>query len=671
MKFRDLLFGAPKSPLDPKVFERLALAAFLAWVGLGADGLSSSCYGPEEIFKELGPNRALAPFLILAVGVTVAILSAAYAHTIESFPGGGGGYIVATKTLGRHAGLLCGCALLVDYVLTVAISMASGVRALVEVLPRDLPQRVKEFQFLGETGIAWLTIVATVGLLLLNLRGVKESILVLMPVFLGFLVTHAVAIVWALVSHGSGVGAAFSESASTAGTLASTVGGTGLVVILLKAYTVGAGTYTGIEAVSNTVPILREPRVATAKRTMLYMAVSLAFTCGGLLLGYMLYGVKPAGDRPLNAVFLEELSRGTILAGWFVPLTLLTEGALLFVAAQAGYVSGPRALASMAVDSWVPRWFRRLSDRLTISNGILLIGVGAVGAVFLTRGKVEVLVVLYAFSVFVTFFLSQLGMCVHHLTHREPGWGGRLTVNAAAFLLSALVAVAMLVLRTKHAIWTGAIILVLGAVCVLIRLYYARMARILGRLDRLRTQVEAEPPRAAGPPEKDIAAPTAAVLVRGYNGFGIHTLMTVLRLFPNHFRNFVFVSVGDIDFDRFKGTREVEKLRDSVKADLEKYVALARKWGYFAEYRCALGVDVVDEVAEICPVIVRDFPRTMFFAGHLVFEQPTFLTRLLHEMTGEEIQRRLQFMGLTLIMLPIRVMEARSPVPPPPPPPGR
>ena len=100
MTLKELLLGRPKSPLDPRVFERLALAAFLAWVGLGADGLSSSCYGPEEIFVALGPHRALAPFLIAAIAVTVSVLSAAYATTIQAFPGGGGGYIVATKTLG-------------------------------------------------------------------------------------------------------------------------------------------------------------------------------------------------------------------------------------------------------------------------------------------------------------------------------------------------------------------------------------------------------------------------------------------------------------------------------------------------------------------------------------------------------------------------------------------
>lgn len=651
MKLRELLLGAPKSPLDPKVFERLALVALLAWVGLGADGLSSSCYGPEEIFLSLGHHRALIPFLILAVVVTVTVLSAGYANTIEAFPGGGGGYIVATKTLGNYPGLLCGCALLVDYTLTIAMSLASGVDALFSALP----PAAQEFKLFA-------TVLVTVALMVMNLRGVKESILVLLPIFLAFLLTHLGVIVVALVSHAGGIGTTLSRSVQEANSVTSTLGWGALLIILVKAFTAGAGTYTGIEAVSNSVPILREPKVATARRAMIYMAVSLSFTSGGILLGYLLYGVQPEAGKTLNAVFLGKVTEGTVFASWFVPLTLLTEGALLFVAAQAGYVDGPRVLASMAVDSWVPRWFRHLSDRLVISNGVLLIGLGAIVAVLLTGGRVQVLVMIYAFSVFVTFTLSQLGMCVHHVRHREPGWPLRLSVNALATLLSLLVVVSMAALRWGHGVWAATLImLALMLVAAAIRRYYKGISGLLAHLDKVRAQVEAEPSRGE-PSPKDPAAPTAVVLVRGYGGTGIHTLLALFQHFPNHFRNFVFVGVGDIDFDRFKGVKEVERLRQSVEADLDKYVALVRKWGYYAERRSALGVDVVDEAVNICERIPAEFHRVMFFTGQLVFDQPTFLTRLLHEQTAEEIQRRLHFKGLTVIPLPIRVRRLQKAV---------
>ena len=647
MTLKELVFGARKSPLDPKVFEHLALAAFLAWVGLGADGLSSSCYGPEEIFKSLGEHRALAPILLLALGLTVAILSAGYANTIEAFPGGGGGYIVASRELGRYPGLLCGCALIVDYVLTIAISMSAGIEAIFSFLPQSW-QPLKP----------WASAAATLLLMLLNLRGVKESIKFLLPVFLGFLATHAVAIVWALISHGSGVGTAVSDSVSHAKSLPGSL----LALVLLKAYTVGAGTYTGIEAISNTVPLLKEPRVATAKRAMLYMAISLALTSGGLLLGYLLYAVERRPGMTLNASFLMELTKDSPVQGWFVPLTLLTEGLLLFVAAQAGFVDGPRVMASMAIDSWVPRWFRHLSDRLVISGGILFIGIGGVLAVAATRASVHTLAVIYSFSVFITFVLSQLGMCVHHLRTRAEGWRFRFAVNGTAFALSTLVAIALVYFRFREGVVVGAgVIAVLMIAFVLIHKYYDRVGRLLKRLDPLRVQVEAEPPREGPPAEKDIRLPTAIVLVRSYGGAGIHTIMAILRTFPNYFRNFVFVSVGDIDFDRFKGAEEVEKLKSSVQNDLEKYVALVKKWGFWGEHRSAFGVDVVDEAVALSRAIAQEFPRAAFFAGQLVFEQPGMITRLLHEQTAPEIQRRLQFEGLTLVMLPIRVLRGAAP----------
>ncbi|HYE99536.1 MAG TPA: APC family permease [Planctomycetota bacterium] len=645
MKLKEWVLGAPKSPLDPHVFEKLALAAFLAWVGLGADGLSSSCYGPEEIFKALGQHRALAPFLILAIAVTVSVLSAGYAHTIEAFPGGGGGYIVASKTLGRYPGLLCGCALLVDYVLTIAISIAAGVEALFSAFPRLHAFRLPAI------------LLATVGLMVLNLRGVKESIKVLLPIFFGFLITHTAAIIAALATHPAGIGEVVRESTDAAAKVTSTAGLGALLLVLLKAYTVGAGTYTGIEAISNTVPMLREPRVATAKRAMLYMAVSLAFTSGGLLLGYLLLDVRSQPHMTFNAVFLQNLTQGTVFSGWFAPLTLFTETALLFVAAQAGYISGPRAMASMAVDSWIPRWFRHLSDRLVISNGVLLVGLGSVVTILLTRGSVHLLVVIYAFSVFVTFVLSQLGMALHHVRLREPGWIFRFCVNGLAFLLSAIIVVAMTVQRFHEGVlWSGVVIAGLMAVCLLVHYYYSRVGILLRRLESVRVQVESEPPRGEAPSAADPRSPTAVVLVRSYSGAGIHTLMAILRNFPNYFKNFVFLSVGDIDFDRFKGAAEVERLRESVRSDLEKYVALVRKWGYWGEYRVGMGVDVVDEATEMCAVIAREHPRAMFFAGQLVFEQPSIITRILHEQTGPEIQRRLQFEGRTLILLPIRVL---------------
>jgi amino acid transporter len=185
---RRWLVGRPRSVEDPGVFHHLSLVAFLAWVGLGADGLSSSSYGPEESFKALGSHVALAPFLALATAVTVVIIAAAYSRIIEHFPFGGGGYVVATRLLGPAAGVVSGSALMVDYVLTITTSVASGADAIFSFVPAAMHGWKLPVEFL-----------AIAVLVVLNLRGVRESVTLLAPIFLVFLATHVVLIGGALL----------------------------------------------------------------------------------------------------------------------------------------------------------------------------------------------------------------------------------------------------------------------------------------------------------------------------------------------------------------------------------------------------------------------------------------------------------------------------------------
>src|SRR6266481_5995561 len=169
-RLEKLLFGPPKNIRDPEVFHHISLIAFLAWVGLGSDGLSSSCYGPEEAYLALGQHQYMAVFLAMLMALTVFIISASYSQTIDEFPTGGGGYLVATKLLGRYPGLLSGAALVVDYVLTISISIASGADAIFSFLPLEwLPYRF------------WLSLAVVCLMVGMNLRGVKESVLSLLP----------------------------------------------------------------------------------------------------------------------------------------------------------------------------------------------------------------------------------------------------------------------------------------------------------------------------------------------------------------------------------------------------------------------------------------------------------------------------------------------------------
>ncbi len=647
-----VVFGDRKDPLSPTIFHQVSLVAFLAWVGLGADGLSSSCYGPEEAYLALGDERFLALFLVLAMTITVLVISASYSQIIELFPTGGGGYLVATKLLGPLPGVISGCALVFDYVLTIAISIASGADAI--------------FSFLPEHWLAWKLFAATAAvgaLIILNLRGVKESVTVLVPIFITFLVTHVIVIGVAVASHAHElpplvVGAAH-DTSSEIGRL----GFLTIAIAFLRAYSLGGGTYTGIEAVSNGLQILREPKVRTGKRTMLYMAVSLAFTAGGILLAYLLLRIEHQPGRTLNATLIDRVAGGWHLGGLqighgFLLVALVSEGALLFVAAQAGFLDGPRVLANMAVDSWVPHRFYQLSDRLVTKNGIMIMGSAALAVLLYTAGQVRLLVVLYSINVFLTFSLSQLGMCVHwwQERRRERRWLRRLTINGIGLALTSSILVFTTVLKFEQGGWvTVAITAAFVGGCLYIRGHYRTVGRALRRLD---DQLLDFPVIGNDhmPLARDTTKPTAVILVTDYNGIGLHSVLAIPQLFGNHFQNFVFVSVGVIDSQRFKGADEIDHLKCSTEAMLKRYVDFVRQHGRYGEYWYALGTDAVEEIEKLCIQIARTFRRTAFFAGKLVFEEENFLTRQLHNQASMAIQRRLQFKGLQMIVLPIRAL---------------
>src|SRR6266536_2673948 len=367
-RVRNAVIGKPRDPTDPQVFHRLSLVAFLAWVGLGADGLSSSSYGPEAAFKALGQHIPLAVFLCLMTAATVFIISFAYSLLIEHFPGGGGGYLVATKLLGPRLGVVSGCALIVDYILTITVSVATGCDAVFSFLPPAMAHAKLETE-----------VFVLIFLIVLNLRGVKESVTFLLPIFLVFVLTHFVLISYGLFAHFTGLPTVLRGAVIEAKKTTASMGFLPMIFILLRAYSLGGGTYTGIEAVSNGVQSLREPRVHNAKKTMLYMALSLAFTAGGILFCYLLIHARPVEGKTLNAVLAGQLfgpwKIGAFPAGsYLVIVTMFSVGAVLLVTEQTGFIDEPRILANMAVDSWVPHRFAQLSDRLVTKNGIWLIG---------------------------------------------------------------------------------------------------------------------------------------------------------------------------------------------------------------------------------------------------------------------------------------------------------
>jgi hypothetical protein len=193
------------------------------------------------------------------------------------------------------------------------------------------------------------------------------------------------------------------------------------------------------------------------------------------------------------------------------------------------------------------------------------------------------------------------------------------------------------------------------AACFMVRNHYRHVRGLLSSLDEVLTNLPLPEPKA--PPELAPDGPTAIVLVEAYAGLGIHTLLSIQRMFPRHYKNFVFCSVGLVDSGQFKGVQDIKALELKVRADLERYVQLAQRMGYYAEYRYTLGTDLIAELEDMCLDLVKEFRRPVVFAGQLVFQRENLFTRSLHHETAFSIQRRLQFAGVQVIILPIRVWE--------------
>jgi amino acid transporter len=654
-RLKKAVLGEKHDIHDTSIFHKLSLIAFFAWIGLGADGLSSSCYGPEEAFIALQGHTHLSVFIALMTAATIFIIAASYSQIIELFPTGGGGYLVASKLLSPAAGMVSGSALLIDYVLTITISVASGADALFSFLPAAwMPYKFSFAMF----GVLVLTV--------MNMRGVKEAVLPLVPVFLTFVVTHAFIIGYAIVVNAGKFGEVVSATRTDIARTQAELGLGGMIFLLLRAYSMGAGTYTGIEAVSNGLPILREPKVRTGKRTMRYMAVSLAVVVMGLMVAYVLYKVSPVEGKTLNAVLFDRMTNDWGRTGVvFVFITLLSEAVLLFVAAQTGFLDGPRVLSNMALDRWFPTKFAMLSDRLVTQKGILLMGGAALVTMVLTGGSVKYLVVLYSINVFITFFLSQLGMVRHWWQVRgEDHWKKKLFINGVGMTLTFFILLAVTVLKFHEGGWitvllTGSLV----SLALLTRRHYKNTFKMLRRLEELVTVAESTCPIN---PEKtrmeqersvkyDSQDKTAVLLVNGFNGLGLHTLFSVIRLFGGTFKNFVFIQVGVVDAGNFKGAEEVARMKEQVRQELDRYVHYMRCHGYYASAYSAFGTDVVDEVEHIMPEILERFPNAILFGGQLVFPKANIFSNVFHNYTIFAVQRRFYSQGIPLVILPIRV----------------
>ena len=493
-------------------------------------------------------------------------------------------------------------------------------------------------------------------LIILNIRGIKESITGLAPIFITFIVTHVILLGYGIFSHIGEVKPVVESFHSGFQKDLGTIGFLGILMLLLRAYSLGGGTYTGIEAVSNGLQIMRDPKVKTGKRTMIYMASSLAITAGGLFLCYLLFDVKPVEGKTLNSVLADSLFSSWGFGKVLAVITIFSEGALLLVGAQAGFIDAPRVMANMAVDSWLPHRFAAFSERLTMQNGVVMVGTAALALLLYTHGAIVALVVMYSINVFLTFSISEFGMSKFFITHRkkEKEWKKHLSVHLTGLTLCVTILAITIFEKFLEGGWLTLIITsFLIVLCYVIRRHYNNIQKDKRKLDELLTSIPTYGEENTDPVDKNQM--TAIQLVSGYNGFGVHTFLTILKQFPGLYKNFIFVSVAVINQGMFKGEEGLEDHKKSVEESLKKYVELARKLGFVADFRIEVGTDVVSSATELCRNTANEFRKSMIFSGKLAFRVEKFYHRILHNETAYAIQRNLHWSGVPTIILPIRM----------------
>jgi hypothetical protein len=363
----------------------------------------------------------------------------------------------------------------------------------------------------------------------------------------------------------------------------------------------------------------------------------------------------------MNSILLANLFGRFQFGNAFVIVSLAAEAALLFVAAQAGFLDGPRVLANMAIDSWMPHRFSQLSDRLVTKNGIYVMGIAAAASLAYTRGDIGTLVVMYSINVFITFSLTELGMARHWIKDRdrEPRWKSQLAIHGTGLVMCLSILCVTVYEKFSQGGWITVVITSLViALCFAIHRHYETVRRSLHRMDEILMSVPA--PKQIDdvtPSELDPKLPTAIISIKGFSGFGIHQILSIHKSFPGYFKQFLFISAAIVDSGNFKGAEELGHLEKTTEDSLKKYVAWAQGHGFKADYRMAVGTEAVETVEEICRVLAEEFPRTIFFMGRLIFREEKWFHRLLHNETPNAIQRRLQFQGIQAIVLPIRVLE--------------
>lgn len=410
-----LLIGRPLKSNElgeQKLNKKKALAI------LSSDALSSVAYGPEQILLVLITISGAALWYSIPIGIGVLVLLTAlilsYRQIIFAYPHGGGAYVVSKENLGIYPGLVAGGSLLVDYILTVAVSVSAGTDALTSAFPILHEHKV---------GIAVAFVIL---ITILNLRGVTESATVLAyPVYLFVL---ALFILLGVNMYNILMGNASPEFHAPIGT---PVAGISLF-ILLRAFASGSSALTGVEAISNAIPNFKDPAPKNAAKTLMAMGILLAVLFSGIVFLAYYYGITPTAQETVVSQIASQTFGRNIMYFFIQGTTAL----ILILAANTGYSAFPLLAVNLAKDKFIPRMFTVRGDRLGYSNGILILGVLSIVLIIVFHGQTESLIPLYAVGVFIPFTLSQTGMMVKWIREKTAGWVTKLIINTIGALIS-------------------------------------------------------------------------------------------------------------------------------------------------------------------------------------------------------------------------------------------
>lgn len=432
-----LIIGKPLKTLEEG---NQSLSKFKALALLSSDALSSVAYGTEQITAVLLAVSASAMWFQLPVALLVLILLAAitlsYRMIIHAYPGGGGAYMVASTNWGRNLGLVAGGSLLVDYMLTVAVSVTAGTEAITSAIPALQGQTVP------------ISIVIVILVMCLNLRGVRESASFLMVPVYSFVVMISLMIIIGFYNIVAGQ-VEFSAPLAVGHSFAGMS-----IVLFLRAFSSGSSSLTGVEAISNAVPNFKDPKPKNAAATLAIMATILGFFFAGITFLSYWYGIRPNG----HVTVLAQIGIKTFGHGIFFYLLQLSTAMILAVAANTGFSAFPMLAYNLAKDKFMPHMYMDKGDRLGYSNGIVSLAVGAIILIAIFNGQTDKLIPLYAVGVFVPFTLSQSGMIIHWYRERGRGWIAKSVVNAIGAIISGVLVLILFGLHFTN-VWPYLIIM--------------------------------------------------------------------------------------------------------------------------------------------------------------------------------------------------------------------